>query len=248
MTPLDMGFYRPPTAARTTRAGLQAQLLQLAADWGFQGAVYAQIGHAIPSAARQGLAPLRLVASAPNARAWYLNEEGEILDPNAAVAREGGLPYAWTTSDTARLSPMQAAFYARLRRRAVVSGVCAPVADYVAGPAYVSFYNAYEPGPEEGPGHGQMAGLSFAAQAFHARAKATLPAEARAGGKDSLTPREIACLRLGALGHTVAETADALNVTPRTIEFHLKNAADKFGAPNKLRAILIAVREGLIEA
>ena len=212
------------------RAALQGELLQLARDWGFQGAVYAQIGHAIPSASRPGLAPLRFVASTANARAWYLNEDGVGIEDLAVLAREGGLPWTWTTAEAARLAPPQAEFYAGLRRRAVVSGLCIPIADYLAGYAYVSVYSAYERSPEDSLAQDQIAGVSFAAQKFHGCAKAALPPQGRPNGKGSLTPREIACLRLGAMGHTVAESADALNVTPRTVEFHLKNAADKFGA------------------
>jgi LuxR family transcriptional activator of conjugal transfer of Ti plasmids len=244
---LERPLSEPARKAATAcdHAQIQRELSQLSRDWGFQGAVYAQIGHAIPRGKGRGPAPLRFAASSANAHLWYLGEDGEITDPNGQRAREGGLPFAWTTAETLHLDQGQTQFYQALRRRGVISGVCVPVADYVAGPAYLSFYSAYEITADDSNLYDQIPGLSFAAQQFHGHAKITLPA--CAGGRDSLTPREIACLRLGALGHTVAESAGALNVTPRTIEFHLKNAAEKFGAPNKLRAILIAVRDGLIE-
>jgi DNA-binding CsgD family transcriptional regulator len=62
----------------------------------------------------------------------------------------------------------------------------------------------------------------------------------------SLTAREIECIRWAALGLTTADTARELGVAERTVEFHLANAIRKLGAPNKIRAVVIAVQQSLI--
>ncbi len=53
-------------------------------------------------------------------------------------------------------------------------------------------------------------------------------------------------MRWAALGLTSAETARRLGVVERTVEFHLTNAMRKLGAPNKIRAVVIAVQLQLI--
>jgi LuxR family transcriptional activator of conjugal transfer of Ti plasmids len=85
--------------------------------------------------------------------------------------------------------------------------------------------------------------LAYAAAAFHQQAKARLQPLTHEG---VLTAREIDCMRLAAQGCTADETAAALDVTRRTVEFHLKNAADKMGAANKVRAVALAVARGMI--
>ncbi|MGC1304263.1 MAG: helix-turn-helix transcriptional regulator [Caulobacteraceae bacterium] len=62
----------------------------------------------------------------------------------------------------------------------------------------------------------------------------------------SLTAREAECIRWAALGMTTLETAHELGVAQRTVEFHLANAMRKLGAPNKIRAVVIAVQRNLI--
>jgi LuxR family transcriptional activator of conjugal transfer of Ti plasmids len=227
---------------------VQEDLLHLAQGAGFQGAVYAHLGHSIPTSNDGfGSAPIRFAASSTGTRLWYLGEDGEVLDPVSARVREGGLPFLWSTTPSPSQDFATEAFYKCLRRRGIFSGLCVPIADYVAGPAYVSFLSAYEIGADDPEIAEKIPGLAFAAQKFHVMAKTALSRTSNSDGQGRLTAREIACLRLGALGRTVAESASALNVTPRTIEFHLKNAAEKFGAPNKLRTILMAVNAGLIE-
>jgi DNA-binding CsgD family transcriptional regulator len=61
-----------------------------------------------------------------------------------------------------------------------------------------------------------------------------------------LTVRETECIRLAALGLTTLESARELGLAPRTVEFHLTNAMRKLGAPNKIRAVVIAVQQNLI--
>lgn len=63
---------------------------------------------------------------------------------------------------------------------------------------------------------------------------------------DSLSPRELECLKWVSQGKTAWETAMIIGRSPRTIEFHLLNAVRKLGASNKIHAAVIAVRQGLI--
>ena len=242
--PIDLP--QPAAAAAGDHGQMQLELARLARDWGFQGALYAHIGHAIRTTGGQGPIPIRFGASSANARLWYLGDDGEIIDPSGQRAWDGGMPFVWTTASGSGLDARHAEFNHRLRRRSVVAGVCVPISDYVAGPAYLSLFSAYAIAADDAEIHAQIPSLAFAAQQFHGRVKTTLLPTVR-GSRSSLTSREITCLRLGALGHTVAESARLLSLAPRTVEFHLRNAVEKLGAPSKLRAILIAVRDGLIE-
>ncbi len=56
--------------------------------------------------------------------------------------------------------------------------------------------------------------------------------------KPILTPRERECLILAAKGHTEKQTAKSLSISPYTVHTHLENSKHKFGARNKLSAIL----------
>lgn len=62
----------------------------------------------------------------------------------------------------------------------------------------------------------------------------------------ALTARELECLRWVSLGKTAWETAVIMDRSQRTIEFHLRNAASKLAATNKIHAVVIAVRRGMI--
>lgn len=69
--------------------------------------------------------------------------------------------------------------------------------------------------------------------------RADLP---RAG---KLTGKEIECLRRCKEGDTNGEIAIALDVSEKTVEFHLTNAMRKLGARNRVSAVVAAIRGGL---
>ncbi|HYO57744.1 LuxR C-terminal-related transcriptional regulator [Archangium sp.] len=64
--------------------------------------------------------------------------------------------------------------------------------------------------------------------------------------RPSLTDRERECLAWACRGKTGGETATILGIGERTVEFHLQNAMRKLGVHNKVHAIAVAMRRGLV--
>ena len=84
----------------------------------------------------------------------------------------------------------------------------------------------------------------FAAQ-FHAAAIRILT------GRDasktlSLTAREREVLSWAAEGYSSEATAERLGLTAPTVNYHIANFCRKLGAANKVQAVALAVRQGLI--
>jgi DNA-binding CsgD family transcriptional regulator len=65
-------------------------------------------------------------------------------------------------------------------------------------------------------------------------------------GPCALSERQRECLLWVSMGKTAWETAQILEKSPRTVEFHLRNAIKKLGASNKIHAAAIAIRLGLL--
>jgi DNA-binding CsgD family transcriptional regulator len=68
----------------------------------------------------------------------------------------------------------------------------------------------------------------------------------RIGPGVSLTPREVAVLRLFSVGHQVEESARLLELGEETVRTHLKKAQSKLGVRNRTHAVAQAIRLGLI--
>ncbi|HVR05986.1 MAG TPA: response regulator transcription factor [Solirubrobacteraceae bacterium] len=64
--------------------------------------------------------------------------------------------------------------------------------------------------------------------------------------EDKLTPREVEVLRLIALGHTSAETARKLHLSPRTVETHRAHIHTKLGLATRAELVRYALRRGLL--
>jgi DNA-binding NarL/FixJ family response regulator len=63
---------------------------------------------------------------------------------------------------------------------------------------------------------------------------------------DALTPRELEVLPLMSTGQLNKEIADTLDITERTVKFHVSSILGKLGAGNRTEAVSIAVQRGLI--
>ena len=68
------------------------------------------------------------------------------------------------------------------------------------------------------------------------------------GEKDGvqLTPREAEILDWVKQGKSYADIANILSISRRTIEFHISNVVDKLGASNRVSAVVIAMRRGIL--
>lgn len=64
--------------------------------------------------------------------------------------------------------------------------------------------------------------------------------------RPALTPREIDVLAWSLDGKTAWEVGQLLNITERTVNFHMNNCIQKLGCVNKQQAVLKALRLGLI--
>ena len=61
-----------------------------------------------------------------------------------------------------------------------------------------------------------------------------------------LTNREVDVLRLVAEGQTDREVAEALVISPRTVNRHLSNIFVKLDVPGRAAAVAYAIRQGLV--
>lgn len=69
--------------------------------------------------------------------------------------------------------------------------------------------------------------------------------QGKSDGMASLSDREIDFVKAFAKGLSHKEIADALNISPRTVEVHKKNVMDKLGYNNTVDLIKFAIKEGL---
>ena len=62
-----------------------------------------------------------------------------------------------------------------------------------------------------------------------------------------LTERELEVLRALATGATIAEIAGDLGITTKTLRNHISNTYHKLGIYDRAQAVILAVREGLVD-
>jgi DNA-binding CsgD family transcriptional regulator len=91
-------------------------------------------------------------------------------------------------------------------------------------------------------GKGQL----FACHLHEAIKKMALVQKHSGLGVKPLTEREKQCLLWAAGGKTSWEISQILNITERTVIFHMANAAEKVGAVNRRQAVARAIVMGLI--
>ncbi|MEX2540769.1 MAG: LuxR C-terminal-related transcriptional regulator [Trueperaceae bacterium] len=61
-----------------------------------------------------------------------------------------------------------------------------------------------------------------------------------------LTPRELEVLEALAHGQRIKRVAGQLNISENTVKQHVMNVRHKLGAPDRITAVLCAIRDGLI--
>ncbi|WP_338583195.1 autoinducer binding domain-containing protein [Pseudomonas sp. MAG733B] len=86
----------------------------------------------------------------------------------------------------------------------------------------------------------------FIGRHLHKLIAQTMPKAPEHPSTPHLTPREIDVLKLAADGKTAYESARILNLSARTINFHVQEAIRKLGVNNKISAVIAAVKAGYL--
>lgn len=88
---------------------------------------------------------------------------------------------------------------------------------------------------------------SFIGHHLHKLAVRSLPKRPATPSNPQLSLREIDVLKLAADGKTAYESARILNLSPRTINFHVQETIRKFGVSNKISAVIAAAKAGYLD-
>lgn len=88
----------------------------------------------------------------------------------------------------------------------------------------------------------------FMCRHLHALVAQSLPKRLMKPSTPHLSPREIKVLELAAVGKTADESARILNLSARTIHFHIQSAIEKLGVNNKISAIIAAIKANLLDS
>lgn len=243
-------FMRPANASHSdllvnlrairSATGLGEWLLNYARFLGFYGARYVHVGSLWSSQPEDSPhQPLRFLTTSP--RDTEVADDWLARDPCAAQVRNAFAPFAYSTQTKPGIDSYQRIWLENERMRGVSAGVIVPVQDNVQGPAYLSLFGNDEIGSRD-LAERYAADLAFVAANFHAKAKQLVPL---ADWVPRLSARELQVLRLAALGHTYAQSGEALKLSEKAVEYHLRNASEKLGVQSKLRAVVMAYIHGL---
>ena len=88
----------------------------------------------------------------------------------------------------------------------------------------------------------------FMGRHLHALVAQSLPKHSPKMATSHLSLREIDVLKLAADGKTAYESARILNLSARTINFHVQSAIEKLGVNNKISAVIAAVKAGYLNS
>ena len=61
-----------------------------------------------------------------------------------------------------------------------------------------------------------------------------------------VTPRQRQVLAWIAAGKSDWEIGQILNISPKTVNFHVEKAKRKFGVPTRIQAVVAAMRQGVL--
>lgn len=165
------------------------------------------------------------------------------IDPTVAHCNHSMLPILWDSKTFSGVPDMQRA----LADQGMQYGWSLPVHDLhnhnsgmlsvARSHCRITTYELYE----------NLGYATFISHALHALAMQTLASKHPDGwSAPHLSSREIEVLKWSAKGKTAAEIGIILNLSPRTVTFHLKNAIHKLGVTNRISAVVQATKCHLI--
>jgi LuxR family quorum sensing-dependent transcriptional regulator len=176
-------------------------------------------------------------------RKCYFERDYLRIDPVANHVRRTIEPFLWSEAPYRSDEVAAARIMGEATEFGLSQGFCVPI-HHLAGPGGgVSFGARRLDLSEEA-----KAALHLVSIYAYQRAETLIREGSRPPLRKAprLTAREVECLRWTAAGKTSWEASEILSTSQRTVEFHLKNAARKLGAVNRVQCVAEALRQGII--
>lgn len=175
----------------------------------------------------------------------YLEQRWHRSDPVIAFSLRAVRPFRWKdVAPTVRLGRRQIEFLKDSKRMGVVSMLVVPFDGPNGRREIVGF-------GERKSGVADPARLpvlqAFCTQIWCRHAELTGRSHASAGHVQDVTSKELEILQWIKDGKNNAEIAEILNVCVKTIEYHVGNIFRKLGASNRTAAVVIAIKNRLLE-
>ncbi len=170
------------------------------------------------------------------------------LDPTVQYCSQNITPLSWGgVGELERESREVERFMSEARDFGIVSGVSFPV--HTAQGDFAMLSLASEESQHKAQKRIQLIlplGQLFTAY-LHEAVRRVFDSDVLSLAKVDLTHREKECLLWATEGKTTWETSQILNISERTVTFHLQNAQGKLDVNNRQQAVARAVSLGIIE-
>ena len=178
---------------------------------------------------------------------YYMANNCLDIDPVVAATKKSITPFKWSDVTVTAPSNKEIEIYQNTARDFKMNeGVCIPIVGGNNRQSLLSIsINENEADFQfiTEKFRDSILAISFA---FHSIAKDLLKDQGLEVKREDLTPREKECLLWTAKGKSCWEISVIMNISERTVLYHLANAKEKFGVTSKYHLMAIAISEGYI--
>jgi DNA-binding CsgD family transcriptional regulator len=177
--------------------------------------------------------------------AYYRDQKLERIDPIINLTLRATSPFSWDEALPRTMTKRQTQFMAESREIGVYSGITMPFRGPGNRVDLVSISRRKDDPPSERKRLAYLYALSAQVWQRSLDFEAT---DARAVGEPipRLSAREIECLAFSRDGVSYNEIGERLNISNRTVEYHMYSAMRKLGVRDKITAVVKAIHYGLI--
>jgi len=170
----------------------------------------------------------------------YKASQWDRLDPVVQHVQVARGPFRWRDAQGGVFSREQQIFFEECRELGVHSGITIPMRGPARETDLISL-SFRERGSIDLDRSAYIYSLSI-----HYWLKFCELADRRMPPEVALTTQEVECLRWCKEGKTNWEIGEILSISQKTVEFHVGNAMRKLGAGNRITAVIMGIKTGLI--
>jgi len=176
----------------------------------------------------------------------YLDSDMKKNDPVVRYCFENTAPIRWNklVQMTQYINPIGEKIMLEARGHGLVDGLSIPIKAPSGEIALLSIATADESNIDDRMANALMLALSYSGALFENYMRLHCEGGER---KVSLTEREKECLFWACEGKTAWEMSKIIDVSERTVIFHLTSATKKLGASNRQHAVAKAIMYGLVK-